>query len=148
MSSRDESIARHVAQLKKASVFFLILAWLVWAEFALGVGLGLTVLSDYVPHWTVFLVFFFAYAFPERLSVFRELDTQGARFYFRRIATRGLGGRRAHPGPARLHALEAEDQSDRTFRARWNFANQSVQSQDQQGPSDSNFRHWTLCVEN
>jgi len=63
MSNRDESITRHVAQLKKASVFFLILAWLVWAEFALGVGLGLTVLSDYFPHWTVFLVLFFAYAF-------------------------------------------------------------------------------------
>jgi len=62
MSTRDKSIARHVAQLKKASVFLLVLAWLAWAEFALGVGLGLTVLSDYVPHWTVFLVLFFAYA--------------------------------------------------------------------------------------
>lgn len=63
MSTRDESIARQVERLKKASVFFLILAWLVWAEFAVGVGLGLTLLSDYVSHWSVFLVLFFVYAF-------------------------------------------------------------------------------------
>ena len=63
MSIRDQPIAKHVKRLKKASVFFLILGWLVWAEFALGVGLGLTLLSDYVPHWGVFLVLFFAYAF-------------------------------------------------------------------------------------
>ncbi len=63
MSTRDESIARQVGQLKKVSVFFLILGWLVWVEFAFGVGLGLTVFSDYVLHWGVFLVFFFAYAF-------------------------------------------------------------------------------------
>ena len=63
MSTRDESIARHVKRLKKASAFFLVLAWLVWVEFALGVGLGLTVLSEYVEHWGVFLVLFFLYAF-------------------------------------------------------------------------------------
>ncbi len=63
MSTREESIARHVRRLKKASTVFLILAWLVWAEFALGVGLGLTVLSDYVDHWSVFLVLFLFYAF-------------------------------------------------------------------------------------
>jgi len=62
MSTRDESIARHVGRLKKASGFMLILAWLVWAEFALGVGLGLTLLSEYVAHWSVFVVLFFAYA--------------------------------------------------------------------------------------
>jgi Ni/Fe-hydrogenase subunit HybB-like protein len=63
MSTRDESIARHVKQLKKASVVCLVLAWLVWVEFALGVGLGLTVLSEYVDHWGVFVVFFLLYAF-------------------------------------------------------------------------------------
>ncbi len=63
MSTGNESIARHVGRLKKASVIFLVLAWLVWAEFALGVGIGLTVLSDYVAHWSVFLVLFLAYAF-------------------------------------------------------------------------------------
>ena len=63
MSTRDESIALHVNRLKKARGFFLVLAWLVWVEFVLGVGLGLTVFSDYVPHWGVFLVLFFAYAF-------------------------------------------------------------------------------------
>ncbi len=63
MSTGNESIARHVGRLKKASLIFLVLAWLVWAEFALGVGVGLTVLSDYVAHWSVFLVLFFAYAF-------------------------------------------------------------------------------------
>jgi hypothetical protein len=63
MSTRDESIARQVKRLKKASAFFLVLAWLVWIEFALGVGLGLTVLSEYVDHWGVFLVLFLLYAF-------------------------------------------------------------------------------------
>jgi hypothetical protein len=63
MSTGNESVAMHVGQLKKASVIFLVLAWLVWAEFALGVGIGLTVLSDYVAHWSVFIVLFFAYAF-------------------------------------------------------------------------------------
>jgi hypothetical protein len=63
MSTRDESIARQVKRLKRASGFFLILAWLVWAEFALGVGLGLTLFSDYVQHWGVFLVAFLIYAF-------------------------------------------------------------------------------------
>ncbi len=63
MSTGNESIARHVGHLRKASGVFLVLAWLVWAEFALGVGIGLTVLSDYVGHWSVFIVFFFAYAF-------------------------------------------------------------------------------------
>ncbi|MBW1844389.1 MAG: hypothetical protein JRJ05_08615 [Deltaproteobacteria bacterium] len=63
MSTGNESIAGHVGRLKTASVIFLVLAWLVWAEFALGVGIGLTVLSDYVSHWSVFLVLFFAYAF-------------------------------------------------------------------------------------
>jgi hypothetical protein len=62
MPTRDESIARQVERLKKASVFFLILGWLVWVEFGLGVGLGLTLLSYYVPHWSVFIVLFFAYA--------------------------------------------------------------------------------------
>ncbi len=62
MSTGSESIARHVGRLKKASVVFLVLAWLVWAEFALGVGIGLTMLSDYVAHWSVFLVLFLAYA--------------------------------------------------------------------------------------
>ncbi len=63
MSIRDETIASNVKRLKKASGFFSILGWLVWVEFTLGVGLGLTVFSDYVPHWSVFLVLFFAYAF-------------------------------------------------------------------------------------
>ena len=62
MSTRNESIAGHVGRLKKASVVFLALACLVWVEFALGVGLGLSVLSDYVAHWSVFLVLFLAYA--------------------------------------------------------------------------------------
>jgi hypothetical protein len=62
VSAQDESIARHVEKLRKASVFFLFLGWLVWVEFALGVGLGLTVLSDYELHRGVFVVFFFAYA--------------------------------------------------------------------------------------
>ena len=63
MSTRDESIARHVGRLKKASTFFLVLAWLVWAEFALGVGLGLTLLSEYVDHGGVLLVLCLFYAF-------------------------------------------------------------------------------------
>ena len=63
MSTGNESIARHVGRLKKASVVFLALACLVWAEFALGVGIGLTVLSDQVAHWSVFLVLFLAFAF-------------------------------------------------------------------------------------
>ncbi len=44
-------------------VVCLVLAWLVWVEFALGVGLGLTVLSEYVDHWSVFVVFLLLYAF-------------------------------------------------------------------------------------
>ena len=63
MSTRDESIARQVKRLEKASAVFLILAWLVWVEFALSVGLGLTVLNEYVDHWGVFLVLFLLYAF-------------------------------------------------------------------------------------
>ena len=63
MSTRDESIARQVKRLEKASAVFLIAAWLVWVEFALGVGLGLTVLNEYVDHWGVFLVLFLLYAF-------------------------------------------------------------------------------------
>jgi len=63
MSTRDESIAKQVGRLKKASLVFLVLGWLVWAEFALGVGFGVTLFSEYVPHWGVFLVLFFAYAF-------------------------------------------------------------------------------------
>ena len=62
MTTRDESIAIHVNRLKKARAFFLVLAGLVWVEFVLGVGLGLTVFSDYVPHWGVFLVVFLIYA--------------------------------------------------------------------------------------
>ena len=62
MSTRDESIARQVEQLKRAGGLFSILAWLVWVEFALGVVLGLTLFSDYVEHWGVFIVAFFLYA--------------------------------------------------------------------------------------
>jgi len=62
MSARAQTTAVHVKRLEKASTLFLILAWLVWAEFALGLGLGLTVFSDYVQHWSVFLVLFLAYA--------------------------------------------------------------------------------------
>lgn len=63
MTARAESIAIHVKRLQKASVVFLVLAWLVWAEFALGVGLGLTVFGEYVQHWSAFVVLFLAYAF-------------------------------------------------------------------------------------
>jgi hypothetical protein len=63
MSARVESVAIHVKRLEKASALFLILAWLVWAEFALGLGLGLTVFSEHVPHWSAFLVLFLAYGF-------------------------------------------------------------------------------------
>ena len=62
-TQNEESITKRVEQLRKASTVFLILAWLVWVEFAAGVGLGITILSDYVPHWSLFLVFFLAYAF-------------------------------------------------------------------------------------
>jgi hypothetical protein len=63
MSTRDESIARHVNGLRKASTFFFVLGWLVWVEFALGVALGLTLFSEYVDHWSAFLVLFLLYAF-------------------------------------------------------------------------------------
>ncbi len=62
MSTGNESISRHVRHLRKASGVFLVLAWLVWVEFAFGLGLGFTVLSEYVEHWSVFIVLFFAYA--------------------------------------------------------------------------------------
>jgi hypothetical protein len=62
-STRDEAISRQVERLKKASFFFLVLGWLVWVEFAFGVGLGVTLLSEYVPHWGVYFVLFLAYAF-------------------------------------------------------------------------------------
>ena len=62
MSTRDESIAFQVNQLKRAGAFFSFLAWLVWVEFAVGAGLGLTVFSDHVEHWGVFIVAFFLYA--------------------------------------------------------------------------------------
>jgi hypothetical protein len=62
MAARAESIAIHVKRLQTASGVFLVLAWLVWVEFALGVALGLTLFSDYVQHWSAFLVFFLAYA--------------------------------------------------------------------------------------
>ena len=62
MSDREESIASQVARLKKVGGLFSILAWLVWVEFALGVVLGLTLFSDYVEHWGVFIVAFFLYA--------------------------------------------------------------------------------------
>ncbi len=62
MPTREESIGSYVKRLKTASGFFLLLAWLVWVDFIGAVGLGLTVLSDYVPHWGVFPVLFFIYA--------------------------------------------------------------------------------------
>jgi hypothetical protein len=62
MSTRDESIAIYVKRLKTAGAVFFILAWLVWVDFIGAIGLGLTVLNDYVPHWGVFLVIFFIYA--------------------------------------------------------------------------------------
>ena len=62
MTTRDESIAHQVGQLKRASGFFSVLAWLVWLEFAAVVGLGVTFFSDYVQHWSVFLVAFLFYA--------------------------------------------------------------------------------------
>lgn len=62
MSTRNEPIASYVKRLKTAGGFFFILAWLVWVDFIGAVGLGLTILSDYVPHWSVFLVLLFIYA--------------------------------------------------------------------------------------
>ena len=63
MATQEGSIAHQVGLLKRASVFLSILAWLVWVELAVAVGLGFTLLSDYVQHWSVFLVAFLAYAF-------------------------------------------------------------------------------------
>jgi hypothetical protein len=63
MTTRDKSIAQQVGRLKKASGFFSVLAYLVWLEFAVAVGLGATFFSDYVQHWSVFLVAFLFYAF-------------------------------------------------------------------------------------
>jgi hypothetical protein len=63
MATQDESIAYQVGRLKKASGFFSILAWLVWVEFAVAVGLGVTLFSDYVQHWSVFLIAFLFYGF-------------------------------------------------------------------------------------
>ena len=63
MATRAESIAHQVGRLKKASGFFSILGWLVWLEFAVAVGLGATLFSDYIQHWGVFLVAFLFYAF-------------------------------------------------------------------------------------
>ena len=62
MTDRDESIAHQVKLLRKAGNCFSILGWLVWVEFAVGVGLGVTLFSDYVQHWSVFLVLFVIYA--------------------------------------------------------------------------------------
>ena len=62
MSAREQSIASQVKRLKTAGRCFSILGWLVWVEFAVGVGLGVTLFSDYIQHWSVFLVLFFIYA--------------------------------------------------------------------------------------
>jgi hypothetical protein len=63
MATREESIAHHVGLLKKASAVFTVLAWLVWVEFAVGVGVGITYFSDYIEIWSVVLVAFLFYAF-------------------------------------------------------------------------------------
>ena len=62
MSTRDESIAIYVKRLKTVSGLFFLLAWLVWVDLIGAIVLGLTILSDYVPHWGVFLVLVFIYA--------------------------------------------------------------------------------------
>lgn len=62
MSTRDETIARHVENLKYASSTFYWVGWLAWVEYALGVGLCVWLFSDYIPHWGVYVVAFFAYA--------------------------------------------------------------------------------------
>jgi hypothetical protein len=62
MSTRDETIARHVENLRDASGLFYWVGWLAWVEYALGVGLCLLFFSDYIPHWGVYVVAFLAYA--------------------------------------------------------------------------------------